>query len=637
MNLKARVPLSVFASGAASPTLIARGTPLKRMGCARRSCVPELLAAVAEISPSSIALSSPLNGESMTYGQLNARANQLAGHLQSLGVGPDVPVAVCLDRSFDYVVSALAVWKAGGAYLPIDRDGPATRRALVIADAQAPVLITDSTLITSAPHVVNLDLDAPKFEQANAAAAVETKRENLAYIIYTSGSTGQPKGVEVTHGNLLNLVFWHRRTFGVSVTDRASHVAGLAFDAAVWELWPYLTAGASVVLADDATRTSADQLRQWMIAQRITISFVPTTLAAPMLAAQWPCETKLRYMLTGADTLHHYPSPSLPFRVVNNYGPTECTVVATSGVVPPVATAAVAPPIGAAIAHTQVYLLDGELQPVAPGETGEIYIGGSSVAKGYRGQPGLTAERFLADPFRPVADARMFRTGDLGCLLASGEIAFRGRIDGFEKIRGHRVEPDEIANALARHPQVASCAVAARDSGNGEKKLVGYVLLRCGVAPSGTDLREFLAEQLPDYMIPSAFVRVHELPLNSNGKLDRKALPEPTPENTLAGAGFRTPESPVEIQIAGILAQLLGIERVGLDDNFFLLGGHSLLGAQLVLRIGERFGVDLTLRHLFAAQTAEKLAQEVERLWLAKLETMSDEEAASMLAQLEHA
>jgi amino acid adenylation domain-containing protein len=605
-----------------------------RTGPARRSCVPQLLEATAGNSPSSVALASPISGESMTYGQLNARANRLAGYLQSLGVGPDVPVAVCLERSFDYVIGALAVWKAGGAYLPIDPDWPASRRALVIKDAQAPVLITHSTIATPAPNVVNLDTDTAKFAQAPAAVPIETKRENLAYIIYTSGSTGQPKGVEVTHGNLLNLVFWHRGAFDVSAADRASHVAGLAFDAAVWELWPYLTAGACVVLADDAARTSADRLRQWMIAQGITISFVPTTLAEPMLDACWPHESKLRYLLTGADTLHRYPSSSLPFTVVNNYGPTECTVVATSGVIPVAAKASAPPPIGATIAHTQVYLLDEKFQPVAPGETGEIYIGGSSVAKGYRGQPNLTAERFLADPFRPVLDARMFRTGDLGCLLATGEIAFRGRIDGFEKIRGHRVEPDEIAGVLARHPKVTSCAVAAREE-NGEKRLVGYVVLRRGAQPSGSDLREFLAEQLPDYMIPSAFVRLPELPLNSNGKLDRMALPTPTPDNSMSAAEFRQPESPVEIRIAGILGELLRVERVGLDDNFFLLGGHSLLGAQLVLRIRERFGVELTLRHLFTAQTVEKLAREVERLWIVRLETMSDEEAGAMLSQLE--
>lgn len=562
----------------------------------------------------------------LTYAELDRRADRLAGHLVSLGVGPEVAVGVCLERSFEYVVAVLAVWKAGGAYVPVDLEWPEERRKFVLEDAGAAVAIGRGL-------TVDLNRDAEKIARAVAPVACEIKRENLAYIIYTSGSTGRPKGVEVTHGNLLNLVFWHRRTFGVTAADRGSHVAGLAFDAAVWELWPYLSAGAGVALADDVTRASPDLLREWLAAEGVTISFVPTALVEPMLQARWSSKTALRYLLTGADTLHRYPAEGLPFQLVNNYGPTECTVVATSGIVNPAADSQ-KPAIGAAIANTQIYLLNENREPVARGETGEIYIGGTSVARGYRNQPEMTAERFLANPFSPAMDARMYRTGDLGELLPDGQIAFHGRADNQEKLRGHRIEPDEIVIVLARHAKVASAAVVARGV-NCAKQLVAYIVPSAGQAPRSSELRESLARELPEYMIPSIFVRIGALPLTTNGKLDRAALPEPGTENSLDTTPHRAPESPIEVQIAAILGELLHVDRVGLDDNFFLLGGHSLLGAQLVLRAREKFGIALTLRDLFAAQTVGKLASEIERQLIDRLDAMSEEEAGRMLAQLE--
>jgi acyl-CoA synthetase (AMP-forming)/AMP-acid ligase II/acyl carrier protein len=364
----------------------------------------------------------------------------------------------------------------------------------------------------------------------------------------------------------------------------------------------------------------------------VTVAFVPTALAEPMLTALWPKKTTLRYLLTGADTLHRYPAAGLPFQLVNNYGPTECTVVATSGIVSP-STESARPSIGSAIANTQIYLLNENRQPVAAGETGEIYIGGASVARGYRNQPELTAERFVANPFSPAVDARMYRTGDLGSLLPNGQIAFHGRADNQESIRGHRIEPDEIVSVLTRHPKVASAAVVAL--GNACSKQLAAYIVPSDPAARSSELREFLAKELPEYMIPSIFVRIAALPLTSNGKLDRTALPEPAAENALDTTAYRAPESPIEIKIASILEELLTVEHVGLDDNFFLLGGHSLLGTQLVLRIRERFGVMLTLRDLFTAQTVGKLADEVERQLIAKLDAMSEEEAGELLAQME--
>jgi amino acid adenylation domain-containing protein len=600
----------------------------------RRLSVAHLVAAVAATSPGAVALRAAC-GE-LTYGQLNARANRLARYLESLGVGPEVPVGLCLERSFDQITACLAVLKAGGAFLPLDPFWPEERIKLLLDDARAPVVITTAlraeqlageNRVTVAP-----ERDAgiiARFDARESSANV--KRENLAYVIFTSGSTGEPKGVEVTHGNLLNLIFWHRSAFGITAADRASHLAGLGFDASIWEVWPYLTAGASVSLVSEAPRTSPDLLRKWLIDEKINIAFVPTALAEPMIAAEWPADTALRFLLTGADTLHSYARPNLPFAVVNNYGPTECAVVATSGVVPSQTDISGVPTIGRPIANTQIYLLNENRQPVAPGQIGEIYIGGTSVGREYRNRPQMTAERFLPDPFRGVAGARMYRTGDLGCLLPDGEIAFHGRIDEQEKIRGHRVEPAEIATALNRNPQVASSAVVARSRGK-EKQLVAYVVPAESTEPTAAELRDFLTGLLPDYMIPAAFVKLASLPLTTSGKLDKKALPEPSSENALDTAGYHAPETPTERCLADIVAGVLGAERVGINDNFFLLGGHSLLGTQLVLRARDAFGVDLTLLHLFEAQTVGKLAATIERLVMEKLEAMSEEEAQQRIA-----
>jgi amino acid adenylation domain-containing protein len=609
-----------------------------RSSCARRLCASHLVAAIAESSPDSIAVSE--GSAQINYGELNARSNQLAAYLRAFGVGREVPVAICLDRSFDYAIAALAVWKAGGAYVPLDPQWPVERREFIIEDAGAPVLITRAPFGCKARYVVDVDANSHGIAREVAFPAVESKRENLAYIIYTLDSTGKPKGVEVTHGNLLNLIFWHRRVFGVTAADRASHLAGLGFDAAVWELWPYLTAGASIALADDTIRTSPDLLRDWIAASGITMAFVPTTLAEPMLTATWPQSCKLRFLLTGADTLHRYPSRDLPFTVVNNYGPPECTVVATSGAVRPPVSDRMLPPIGAAITNTQIYVLDESMRRVRNGEVGEIYIGGSNVARGYRNRRALTAEKFLPNPFSQATDARMFRTGDLGCMLPDGQIAFRGRVDGREKIRGHRIEPDEVTSVLLRHPRVASGAVVAIADQQGGKRLAAYVVVDQSTGEAGSrlesaELRDFLAHRLPEFMIPAVFVTVAQLPLDTNGKLDREALPAPSSGNLLGVAGFRAPQRPVEIQIAAILCELLRGARVGLDDNFLLLGDYSVLGAQLSLRVRERFGVDLTPWHLLRASTVASVAREIEGMVMAKLDSMSEEEAVRLLAQLE--
>jgi amino acid adenylation domain-containing protein len=443
---------------------------------------------------------------------------------------------------------------------------------------------------------------------------VETLPDDLAYVIYTSGSTGAPKGVEITHRGLANLVAWHQQAFSVSPVDRASHLAGLGFDAAVWELWPYLAAGASVHLIDEMARSSAELLREWLLDREITISFVPTPLAERLLAMEWPSTTTLRILLTGGDTLHHYPAHGLPFVVVNNYGPTECTVVATSGVVEPDTSLDPLPPIGCAIANTHVYLLDEHLQPVPAGTPGELHIGGASLARGYRNRPDLTAERFIRNPFAAEPNSRLYKTGDLARALPNGELAFMGRIDDQIKIRGYRIEPNEIVGALNRCPDIRNSLVVAREDSSGDKRLVAYILLNPDSSITPSALRDFLRERLPEYMTPSAFVRLAAFPLTPHGKVDRTALPAPNPANTLQDEVSASPATLTEQRIAKLVTGLLSLEEIGRDDNFFLLGGHSLMGAQLIAQVRETFGVEIALRSLFDAPTVAALSAEIERL-----------------------
>jgi amino acid adenylation domain-containing protein len=589
----------------------------------------------------------------MTFGELADQAGRLASYLIELGAGPDVPVALCLERSFDFIVSALAVLMSGAAYLPLDPTWPGARIRAILDDAQAPLVISRGSLVKlaagSGTRTIDLDTAARDIARCDSISdPVAVTRDNLAYIIYTSGSTGAPKGVEVTQGNLLNLIFWHRRAFGITPQDRASHIAGVGFDAAMWEIWPHLTARATLVLVDENTRTSGDLLRDWLVKERITVAFVPTIFAESMLADSWPADTALRYLLTGGEALHRHPSPGLPLTVVNNYGPTECTVVATSAVIPTAKQQLSSPPsIGKPIANTQIRILDHARRPVATGQTGEIYIAGAGVARGYRNNPQNTAARFLPDPLNPIPGARMYRTGDLGCFLPDGQIAFRGRVDAQEQIHGHRVEPDEIVCALNRHPAVAASAVVARShsfgmadcshgggaNGGRTKSLVAYVVPRENGSLSASGLREFLSASLPHYMVPAAFVRISSLPLTWNGKLDRDALPEPAARNRIEDAGYRAPSTPTEETLVQILATLLEVERVGADDNFFLLGFHSLLATQVGVRVYERFGIQVGLRHMFEAKTVARLAAELDRLLEEQLSSMSDEEVARYLVQ----
>ncbi len=586
------------------------------------NCVVRLVTAQAAARPHAVALAA--GEEVLSFADLERRSNQLAHHLMSVGVATDQPVGLCMERSPSMVVAALAILKAGGAYVPLDSSMPAERLNFMLQDAGAGVLVTrghDAQKVSTGGWIV-MDLDRHA-EQIAACSSGEIdcviQGENLSYVIYTSGSTGQPNGVEITHAGLSNLVSWHCKAFQVKPQDRASHQAAVGFDAAVWEVWPYLAAGASVHMPEQSLSRDPKALRDWLLAEKISITFLASPLAEQMLALEWPRPCSLRILLTGADTLHRRPSSDLPFILVNNYGPTECTVVATSGTVLP-GDDSIQPSIGRPIDNAQAYIVDEQMQQVAVGIAGELCIAGAGLARGYHNHPELTARRFVANPFGSLPGDRLFRTGDLARYLENGEIEFLGRVDDQIKIRGFRIEPNEIIKALREHPQVETSTVLARENQDGEKRLVAYIVLAPGIEPSAAALRQHLRVSLPDYMIPAGFVRIESLPLTTNGKIDRAALPFPNPGNMLQEEEFVAPAGIVQERLAVIIASLLHMQRVGANDNFFLLGGHSLLGTQLITRINESFGVELALLQLFDHPTVAEISHEVEKLILDKIE-----------------
>ena len=600
------------------------------------TCVHQLVEKQAAKSPEAVALWA--NGQLMTYERLNQQANQLAHYLKTLGVGPNVLVGLCVERSLNMVVGMLSILKAGGTYVPLDPAYPAERLNYMLKDAQITVLLTQKHLTARLAEqnitCICMDADTSLLAQQSITNPAPTATAaDLVYVIYTSGSTGQPKGVEITHKSLLNLVFWHQRTFEVTSSDRATQVTSPAFDATGWEVWPYLASGASIYFPDEETRVTPTSLQKWFAEHQVTISFLPTALAESMIALEWPSTTSLRFLLTGADTLHHYPSSTLPFAFINNYGPTEATVVTTSGRVYPVAHAYVPPSIGRPIDNMQVYILNEHLQQVPIGTVGELYIGGDGLARGYLNRPELTDERFIRHPFSEDPNARLYKTGDLAHYLSDGQIAFLGRADYQIKIRGYRIEPHEIVAVLNRHPAVQASVVIAREDIPGDKRLVAYIVPVPRASITSGSLRSMLKNQLPTHMIPSTFVLLEVVPITPNGKVDRAALPAPDAANTLTDSTIAVPTNPIEKQLTDIVLAILKLDQVGIDENFFMIGGHSLLGTQLIVQVDTTFGVKLTLRGLFNAPTIRLLAAQVERLILAKIESMSEAEVQQLLGQ----
>ncbi|WP_063748729.1 non-ribosomal peptide synthetase, partial [Chondromyces apiculatus] len=546
--------------------------------------------------------------EQLTYGALDARSSQLAHHLRALGVRAGVLVGICVERSIDMVVGLLGILKAGGAYVPLDPSYPRERLAFMVEDTQVRVVLTRSqvahVLAGTDATIVRLDADREEIaKQPATLPAHGATASDLAYVIYTSGSTGKPKGVSLSHQGLVNLCTWHARAYGIAEGERTTQVAAPGFDASVWEIWPTLVAGGSLLIVDEATRLSPEALARFLVAQNVAVAFLPTPLAEAALSVSWPKSVNLRALLTGGDALRRRPPADLPFALVNHYGPTECTVVATAGLVTPAGHDV--PPIGKPIANTRVYVLDARRAPVPIGVPGELYLGGSGLAHGYLNRPELTEARFVPDPFS-AAPSRLYRTGDLVRWLPDGNLEFLGRVDHQVKLRGFRIELGEIEAVLGLHPAVSACAVVAREDVPGNKRLVAYVVPR-GEGTSPEVLRVHLAATLPEYMVPSAFVVLEALPLSPNGKLDRRALPLPEPHADDASS-FVPPRAGAEEMVAEIWSGLLGIGRVGAQDDFFALGGHSLLATQVISRLRATFGVELPLRALFEAPTVAGLA-----------------------------
>ncbi len=617
------------------------------------ACIHQLFEAQVAENPDAVAV--VFEKQRLTYGELNCRANQLAHYLRTLGVEPEVLVGICVERSLEMIVGILGILKAGGAYLPLDPAYPPERLAFMLEDANIQVLLTQEQWVerlqSHQSQIICLEKNWETIAQENENNLNSNLTlKNLAYVIYTSGSTGKPKGVQIEHRGLLNLAFWHQRTFTISPLDRVTQIAGVAFDACVWEIWPYLTAGASIHIPNAETRHLPEQLRDWLVSTAIKISFLPTPIAEQILLLEWTNNADLRILLTGGDKLHQYPSASHPFQVVNNYGLTENTVVTTSGLVSCEEQAKLLPTIGRPIANTQVYILDRHLQPLPIGVFGEIYIGGVGLARDYLNQPNLTAERFIPNPFSDEPGTRLYKTGDLARYLPDGNIEFLGRIDHQVKLRGFRIELNEIEVLLRQHPAVQMATVIDREDVPGQKRLVAYVVQNPQYERTPetladwdarlaqnliSEIRRFLQEKLPDYMVPSAFVLLDALPLTPNGKLDRSALPAPESTRAELEEGFVAYRTPIEKQIVSLWIKVLGIENIGINENFFELGGNSLLAAQLIAYVRETFSVELPVRCLFEQPTVEGLAQIIQTLHqkgISALTTVIDFHAEAVLA-----
>ena len=570
-----------------------------------------------------------------SYRGLNRRANQVAHFLKGLGVGPEVCVAVCMQRSAQTVVALLGVLKAGGAYVPIDPASPAERLSFLLEDTMSPVLLTQESVLDNLPaywgQVVCLDTDWKEIASHSETNPQNlASSQNLAYVIYTSGSTGTPKGVGIQHASLMNLLFWHQRVYQVSSLDRATQVAGLAFDASVWEVWPYLTAGASLHIPDHQTHSSPERLVRWLNQKQITISFLPTPMAEAVMEQEWGEGRSLRMLLTGGDRLHRGAEEGASYRLMNNYGPTESTVVATWTEVRR-GERGEGPPIGKPIDNARVYVVDREKEVAPIGVGGEILIGGAGVGRGYERRAEMTAERFVPDCVSGEEGRRLYRTGDLGRYLSDGNIEFLGRIDQQVKVRGFRIELGEIETALGRHPKLRAVVVTSIGESSGEKRLIAYIVADPEDCPTVTELRQFVTKRLPEYMVPASFVFLEELPLNSSGKVDRAVLPLPDHSRPNLEKDFVAPRTHAEAILADVWAEVLEVDRIGVHDSFFDLGGDSITSVQVIAKAQEK-GVNVSIQQLFKSPTIHDLAGAIEP---AQVDVEADEPLApfSLLSQ----
>ena len=525
-------------------------------------------------------------------------------------------MGVCLGRCSDLVAARLGVLKAGAAYLPLDPALPPERLAFMIADAGAVAVVTHGNLRDrlSGAGIAPLALDAAQDEIARESDAnldVPVLPENLAYVIYTSGSTGRPKGVATAHAGFVNLVTWHNLAYRVTPADRKSQLSGLGFDASVWEMWPYLAAGASVHIPDDETRANWPKLREWMRSQQITLCFFPTPLAEAVIEQPWPPDLALRGLLTGGDRLHQWPRQKLKFAFVNKYGPTEVTAVTTWAPFLPEAEGRADPPsIGRPIANLQLYIMDSNLEAVPAGAVGELYIGGVGLARGYHGRPDLTAEKFIPNPFSSEPGARLYRAGDLVRWSRHGELEFLGRIDNQVKIRGFRVELGEIEAAIQAGEGIRGVAVLAHADSIGAPRLIAYIVPSDPAAFSTAQLLTCLERTLPAYMIPAHCIVLDEFPLTPNGKVDYRALPKPQLD-TETESDRVPPRTDLERSLARIWMETMSLTQLGIHDNFFSVGGDSIVCIR-VSAAATRQGFDVNPATIFEFPTIAELAAHLE-------------------------
>jgi len=575
----------------------------------KESALHQLIERQVERTPDSVAVE--FEAQTLTYRQLNSRANQLAHFLRKQGAGPDVLVGVSLDRSLDMVVALLGVLKAGAAYVPLDPTYPADRLAFMVEDSGLKVLLTQESLLPlwsgSPAQLVALDRDRSAITAEPAEdPAVALRPDNLAYVIYTSGSTGRPKGVQIPHRAVVNFVLSMQSKPGFSAADNLLAVTTISFDIAGLEIHVPLSVGARIVLASRQSAMDGKTLAQLIEAHRITVLQATPVTWRLLVESGWQGKSDLK-VLCGGEAFPHDLADALLSRsasVWNMYGPTETTIWSTCERVRPSNGPVL---IGQPIANTQTYILDSGLQVVPMNVVGELYIGGDGLARGYLNRPELTAERFISHPF--LLGDRLYRTGDLARVLTTGQIECLGRVDHQVKIRGFRIELGEIETAIADFPAVRQSVVVAREDAPGDKRLVAYVVPSDPAKFQPADLRDWLKQRLPPYMVPAALVALPALPLTNNGKIDRKALPTPEQASASANGQFSAPRTQTEKAMATIWEQVLGIEKVGIHDNFFDLGGHSLLAVNLFAQITQAFGSTLSLNTLFETPTVEDLAR----------------------------